>query len=116
MVSDTANEGKLVLTDRRLLYTTTDREKITSSIVLNNILSIDVTEKRESFQLTKTPCLLIKYKDGNRSKSITFTVPSALVASGNPILLMGEKRYENPYTAEPFAALIKGRRVASSVP
>lgn len=113
VIADSALEGKLILTNRRLLYSTHDEKKIGLSLEPKNISSIHIGKK--GF-LTKTPTLSIDYIDKkNKLKTATWTFPETLNIS-EPLFSKGSLlsklarvevlEYKNPQTMEEFSKLL----------
>ena len=105
IVSGSAKEGKLILTNRRLLYGRFDEKRIALSLEPREVTSVSVESARNiKFLQLKAPVLVAMYLDKkkNRQKTVTWTVPAFASVSG----LMGSTKYPNPHTAESFLALL----------
>lgn len=98
LLSSSAIEGKLILTKRRLLYSTYDEKKVALSLEPKDVEHITIGEKGI---FRKIQTLVIEYFDKRkmRQMSATFTFPEK-IAHSNP--LFGKLEYKNPLTLETF--------------
>ncbi|MDI6792880.1 MAG: hypothetical protein QME81_08455 [bacterium] len=96
-----ALEGKLILTNKRLVYGRYDEKGIVLSLEPKDVLSIEVGQKG---LLIKSPTLKVTYtpKKGKQAEVITWTIPSETAVTG----FLTTHRYKNPHTAESFATLL----------
>ena len=104
---DTANEGKLVLTPKRLLYTTYDGKEITWTIRLHDLSTVSLGESKGIY--SSTPTLTITYVHAGTSKetTVTWLVPSEALVRGVSI---STKMQANPHTAQSFADLVNAEK------
>ena len=110
------NEGRLVLTNIRLLYMSYDQKRITLAVPVGAISQVEVGKKKGF--LTSTPAVTVVYRIDGRDERTTWSVPPEMVEYGNPLLFMGDKRQTNRYTADQFAELLnreRARRQGSAV-
>jgi hypothetical protein len=112
IISGSANEGKLILTNKKLRYGRFDEKKIALSLEPSDIISISAEAGQKGtllkFLQVKAPALIATYLDKTRSveKTVTWTVPAQVSVSG----LIGSTTYPNPHTADSFLALVNDWR------
>ena len=96
-------EGKLVLTNQRLMYSKFDEKRIALSLEPGDVVSFETGQKG---LIMKSATLKIKFVDKkkNKTRAATWTILPAFTVSGFGAI--GSKRYENPHTAESFTALL----------
>lgn len=99
MVAGSALEGKLMLTNNRLIYSTYDEKKTGLSLSAEDVSNIKIGEKG---LLDKTTTVTLAYVDKrkNKSKSVTFKFPEK--ASNQSF----GKEYKNPQSIETFLKLL----------
>jgi hypothetical protein len=90
-IFSTSNGGKLILTNKRLIYCWFDERKITLTVDLNDISS--VRSSNEGIVIKK-PKIILSYSEGNNLKNINWEVPEQIA------------KYKNYYSADVFAKLI----------
>ena len=100
------SEGKLVLTSKRLIYTSYNEKRHAFAITPSDLLSVEV---REGGLLIEKPRLRISFSRGPKKKPTTLTwrVPERVTVAGNPIVFVSDKSWDNPNTAATFAALLE---------
>ena len=110
IVSGSANEGKLILTNQRLLYGRFDEKKIALALEPRDLVSVKAESAQTliKFVQVKAPVLIATYLDKkkNQQKTVRWTVPTHASVSG----LIGTTRYPNPHTAESFLVLVNDWR------
>jgi hypothetical protein len=90
-IFSTSNGGKLILTNKRLVYCWFDERKITFTVDLNNISS--VRSSNEGI-IIKKPNIILSYSEGKKEGKITWEVPKQIA------------KFDNYYSADVFAELI----------
>ena len=108
------DEGRLVLTNLRLLYLSYDQKRTTLAVPLGAISQVDVGQKKGLFGLGSTPTVTVVYQIDARPNRTTWSVPKEMVEYGNPLIFMGDKRHTNPRTAGEFAELLNRERAKHS--
>lgn len=91
-------EGKLALTNKRLLYCRFDERRIALSLEPHDVIKFEVSEKGVVF---KAPALVVDYAEPRKPRGKTRKITWTLLS-----VAPGIKRYTNPHTAESFAALL----------
>lgn len=101
VVAGSALEGKLVLTNQRLLYSTYDEKKVAVVLEPKDIVNISVVKVGI---LSKQPALAIEYIEPRKkqAKIATFTIKEK-VDDSNPLF---RKQYVNPESLESFYGLL----------
>jgi hypothetical protein len=99
----TGLEGKLVLTNRRLMYSKFDEKRIALTLTPADVVSIESGQKG---MIIKSPVLIVKYTDRKKNKPriVTWTVLPSVTVGG--FGMVGQKKYESPHTAESFLSLL----------
>ena len=102
------DEGRLVVTNLRLLYMSYDQKRTTLAVPLGAISQVEVGKKKKLLSLI--PTLTVAYQEDAGPNRTTWFVPPEMVEYGNPLLFMGDKRQANPHTADQFAELLNRER------
>ena len=104
------DEGRLVLTNLRLLYLSYDQKSTTLMLPLRDISQVEAGEKKGF--LTSTPAVTVIYRKDGRDRRTTWSVPPEMIDYGG--IFMGTKRQANRHTAGEFADLLNRERASPS--
>lgn len=105
------DEGRLVLTNSRLLYLSYDQKRTTLAVSLGEISQVEAGTKKGF--LTSSPAVTVFYGQDGRNRRVTFSVPSEMIDYGGAF--MTTKRHANRYTADGFSNLLNQERAKPSV-
>jgi hypothetical protein len=101
-----SREGRLILTDQRLLYTDFAQKRVAFSIEPGDVVDIKIGKTlttKSVFSMTPKMTLTYVARRKGKTKTKSWSIPREIVVHGNPLLFVGDKKYPNPGTVEEFA-------------
>lgn len=107
-----ALDGKLILTNKRLIWTRYDEKRHSLQLFPDDILGVKITEKGI---ISKSPALQITYRlsRAKKPKVATWMAPEDAVANGNPLIFMADEKFKNPHSVNSFAQLLTSWKACS---